>query len=206
MAAGSRLIIPLITISVLLATSVLGVSTTTAPSTSTRASSSVFPTGTAYRIALQMCWSKGSICSVASDFREECEAVEDAHGYDRWWECVCTSGLGAINAACDNCEDAYGIGMTHLNTTAECEKKGHTLAPIPSSILSQQSQHNATRATTLTSDTPTYFETIHATIPELPTITTTAKLPLDTGAASHQTAQYGFLVGGPFVAGLILAL
>ncbi|KAL2148901.1 hypothetical protein VTH82DRAFT_1587 [Thermothelomyces myriococcoides] len=208
MAPGSRLII-LFTVLVLLAASVLGSSSTTSTITSfhTGTSSSTRPTGTAYSLAMQMCWGKGAICSVAHDFNEEeCDSVDDAHGLDKWWECICTSGAGAVDVACDNCLDAYGLGRAIANTTSICESRDLTLAPIPDSIISQQSRHNATRATELTTDSYTYIVTVQATQPELPAITTTARLPLDTGAASHQMAQYGLLVGGPVAVGFILAM
>ncbi|KAL2169392.1 hypothetical protein VTG60DRAFT_6098 [Thermothelomyces hinnuleus] len=206
MAPGIRLMTSLFIVWGLLAPSVLGASTTSATSTSS-AASNTRPSGAEYSLAVQMCWDKGAICSVAQDFRQECEEVQDAHGFDKYWECICTSGSGAVDMACDNCQDYYGIGGLASNTTSDCLSRGFTLAPIPSSIISQQSQHNATRATVLTTDTPTYVVTVHATQPEsLPTIATTARLPLETGAASRQPAQYGLLMGGSVIAGLILAL
>ncbi|KAL2160715.1 hypothetical protein VTH06DRAFT_912 [Thermothelomyces fergusii] len=181
---------------------------TTAPSTTSR-TSRAFPTGTAYSLAMQMCWSRGSICSVAMALgEEECDVVEDAHGLDKYWECVCTSGLGAVKVACDYCEESYGIGRLAVNTTSSCLDRGFTLAPIPSSVLSQQSRHNATRATVPTTPTPTHIVTIQATQPDLPTVATTAALPLETGAASRRSAwdSYGLLLAGSVVAGLVLAL
>ncbi|KAL2150492.1 hypothetical protein VTH82DRAFT_7055 [Thermothelomyces myriococcoides] len=87
-----------------------------------------------------------------------------------------------------------------MNVTSYCSSYGYTLAPIPSSVISQQFEHNATRETTRRPKTAitTYVETIQGFPSEsLPSVATTFSLPLETGAAPHQPGHNGLVIGGP---------
>ncbi|KAL2192720.1 hypothetical protein P885DRAFT_64662 [Corynascus similis CBS 632.67] len=156
-----------------------------------------------------MCFGEGSICHIANNFNEECRKEDEAHGNDKYRECMCTSGAKAIEEACDNCEDYYGIGDNSMNVTSFCSDRGHTLAPILSSVISQQSKHNATRETTyrLKTAITTYVETFQGIPTEpLPSVATTVSLPLETGAAPHQQGHNGLVMKGLIITGLMLAL
>ncbi|KAH6853172.1 hypothetical protein B0I37DRAFT_305668 [Chaetomium sp. MPI-CAGE-AT-0009] len=157
---------------------------------------------------LRVCYAEGGICVADDDLYDQCRREQDAHGSDGYWECVCTSGYAAVVDACDNCRLFYGvITSKSTNYTATCSSKSHTLAPIPSSILAQQSSHNATRGSGVpTKATPTYVVTINAmpTVP-LPTVATTFVLPLATGPASHSSPRHRLLEVLPIV-GISLGL
>ncbi|KAH6651338.1 hypothetical protein F5144DRAFT_559164 [Chaetomium tenue] len=141
---------------------------------------------------VQICYGRGAICDAKRGLYDQCENEQDAHGLDGYWECVCTSGYAAVQEACEDCQMFYGVITTrYTNYTVTCSSKSYTLAPIPSSVLGQQSSHNATRGTgARTSQQPTYVVTVNAmpTVP-LPTVATTFALPLATGSASRSLAH-----------------
>ncbi|KAL2138487.1 hypothetical protein VTI28DRAFT_6730 [Corynascus sepedonium] len=163
-----------------------------------------------YEFGLHMCFSDEAICVINNQLYRECQKVEEAHGREGYMECICESGAAAVNHACEDCRVSYGLTDHNvLNYTLTCSSMGFTLAPIPSSIVSQQSRFNATRATippSSTSEKPQVILTIEAapTAP-LPTVATTFHQPLATAAASHQLAKYG-LLGGSTIAGMMLLL
>jgi hypothetical protein len=95
------------------------------------------------------------------------------------------------------------------NYTSTCSRIGATLAPIPSSIIDQQSSRNATlsTATDLGSVEPlTGTATVQGwpTVP-LPTVATTFALPLATGAAARRGPQY-WPLGGSVVVPILLGM
>jgi hypothetical protein len=109
-----------------------------------------------------------------------------------------TSSLSRRRSRCDDCRLFYGVITNRiLNYTVTCSSKSHTLAPIPSSVLAQQSSHNATRGTAAPkTQEPTYVVTINAMPPaSLPTVATTFALPLATGAASRSLVADSWLLG-----------
>lgn len=50
-------------------------------------------------IGWDICYGEGTICSVVVDFEKECYKEAEAHGNDKYQECLCTSGAKAINEA-----------------------------------------------------------------------------------------------------------
>lgn len=65
---------------------------------------------------------------------------------DEYTKCYCETGKVAIEVACQNCVDTYDLGGLSFNLTrwqSDCDKKGYTIAPIPSSALSSWSVFNA---------------------------------------------------------------
>ncbi|KAK4119571.1 hypothetical protein N657DRAFT_650067 [Parathielavia appendiculata] len=149
---------------------------------------------------LRACFGAGSICKVKLDLHDQCEEQQEAQGDDGYYECVCGSGYAAVDEACDNCRLVYGMITSRLwNYTATCSSEGYTVAPIPSSVLAQQSSHNATFAlgTGATAVEPlTDPVTIQGSPTEpLPTVATTFSLPLQTGAAARRLPQSWILAG-----------
>ncbi|KAJ4308536.1 hypothetical protein N0V84_012039 [Fusarium piperis] len=69
------------------------------------------------------CSGKDSICSAFQDLDRDCA---DQNGAD-YYECICASGWVPTNIACGYCID-----------------EGFTVAPIPSSIVSEQKERNKT--------------------------------------------------------------
>ncbi|KAL2019176.1 hypothetical protein VTK56DRAFT_10048 [Thermocarpiscus australiensis] len=154
-----------------------------------------------------VCFGTGSICAVDLSFGDQCRVQEDAHGFgsSQYWECVCTSGSAAISEACDDCQIAYGIIQSKItNWTSTCSSKSFTLAPIPASVLAQQSSRNATLSSTIqTAEEPTYQVTIKATpTAPLPTVATTFVLPLATSSGSHLFAMH-WRIWVPMAVGLL---
>ncbi|KAK4243465.1 hypothetical protein C7999DRAFT_18178 [Corynascus novoguineensis] len=161
-------------------------------------------------LGLHMCYDDKAICAISNELTQECQKVEEAHGHEDFVKCQCESGSAAVEDACDKCRLAYGFSnLNLLNYSLTCSSMGFTFAPMPSSVVSQQSRLDATRATVLpssTSEKPTLLLTIEAapTAP-LPTVATTFHQPLATAAASRQLAKYG-LLGGSVIAGMMLVL
>ncbi|KAL2136975.1 hypothetical protein VTI74DRAFT_11157 [Chaetomium olivicolor] len=159
---------------------------------------------------LEVCWGKDSICEAQNDLRKQCSQQEEAHGSNGYYGCVCTSGYGAVQEACDNCRLVYGLMSSRLaNYTITCSSMSLTLAPIPSSILAQQSSRNATlyaANATRTAEPLTNAVTLNGWPTEpLPTVATTFSLPLATGAAARQLPPY-WPLGGVVVVRMLVGI
>ncbi|KAF4466272.1 hypothetical protein FALBO_6868 [Fusarium albosuccineum] len=84
----------------------------------------------------EYCTGKGSICEAFDKLDKDCEE-ETGPKYEK---CICESGWVPLRKA------AMGDFVLDLEGSdrAACEDSDYTVAPIPSSILSQQKQHNKT--------------------------------------------------------------
>ncbi|KAK0716067.1 hypothetical protein B0H67DRAFT_256659 [Lasiosphaeris hirsuta] len=137
---------------------------------------------------LRFCFGTDSICVASNDMSSACRDEEDAHGSDAYWQCACLSGYAAVNDACDECQISYGMkNSSIIDWDDSCSDKGLSVAPIPSSIIAQQSSRNATyvaHAAEVPKTTVTY-----KAIPTepLPTVATTAINPLSPTLQSKST-------------------
>ncbi|RSL81767.1 hypothetical protein CEP52_017126, partial [Fusarium oligoseptatum] len=89
------------------------------------------------------CSGQDSICSAFRDLDRDCA---DQNGAD-YYECICASGWVSTNMACGYC--MYALGLTERltdsrNFTEICSDEGYTVAPMPSSIASEQKERNKT--------------------------------------------------------------
>ncbi|PCD25965.1 hypothetical protein AU210_012399 [Fusarium oxysporum f. sp. radicis-cucumerinum] len=149
----------------------------------------------------EYCSGKDSICGAFNDIDRDCD---DENGAD-YYECICTSGWVPTSRACRYC--MYALGLTEVvadsqNFTEICSNEGFTIAPIPSSVISEQMERNKTievpepepktaSSSTLTFDMPRktgYHE------PETLTFygTPTASLPDINPAESNDGVGYQF--------------
>ncbi|KAK4096167.1 hypothetical protein N658DRAFT_459155 [Parathielavia hyrcaniae] len=160
-----------------------------------------------YLRGVRACFASDAICGVENDLNDQCEQQREARGGEGYYECVCASGIAAVDEACDNCQLVYGMISTRaFNYTATCSSKGYTLAPIPSSVLDQQSSRNATQysGTGMAPVEPlTDAVTIQGSPTDLPTVATTFSLPLQTGAAACRLPDFWLVAGFAMAHGLL---
>ncbi|KAJ3537408.1 hypothetical protein NM208_g6326 [Fusarium decemcellulare] len=133
------------------------------------------------------CSGQDSICSAFKGLDRDCA---DQNGAD-YYECICVSGWVSANIACGYC--MYALGLTERvtdsrNFTEICSEEGFTIAPMPSSIVSEQKARNKTvevpepepettsdstftfdmpRKTTIEPETMTFYGTPTASLPDI---------------------------------------
>lgn len=103
-------------------------------------------------------------------------------------------------------------GFLSDNLANQCEAEGHDIAPIPSSIISQQEERNETTSMPEVTYTPTYTYTTPSisawtvTLIGEPDVTlpTIASAPTETGAASTLGGKGSYVWQG--VVGLAAAI
>ncbi|UPK91580.1 hypothetical protein LCI18_002515 [Fusarium solani-melongenae] len=133
------------------------------------------------------CSGQDSICSAFQSLDRDCA---DQNGAD-YYECICVSGWVPTNLACGYC--MYALGLTERlrdprNFSEICSDEGFTVAPMPSSIVSEQKERNQTidmpepeqetttdvtftvdlpRKTTHEAETITFYGTPTVSLPEI---------------------------------------
>ncbi|KAM0426655.1 hypothetical protein ACHAPT_007971 [Fusarium lateritium] len=90
----------------------------------------------------EYCTGDGSICEAYNKIDRECRDKTGAE----YTKCTCETGWVPLKEACYNCRRTFGEFMfSQLDRDqGVCKDEGLTVAPIPSSIISQQKQYNKT--------------------------------------------------------------
>ncbi|KAH8662694.1 hypothetical protein BGZ61DRAFT_485167 [Ilyonectria robusta] len=90
----------------------------------------------------EYCMGKDSICSAFNDLDRDCKDQDGA----KYYECICESGWIPTNRACRYCVDAMGqVMVIDPNDYSDvCSEEGFGVAPMPSSIVSEQRERNQT--------------------------------------------------------------
>ncbi|KAH8883584.1 hypothetical protein GQ53DRAFT_846782 [Thozetella sp. PMI_491] len=111
---------------------------------------------------LSFCWNPGSICDASSNLYDKCRDLLDSSNMGPFYTCLCGNGYVPVNQACTWCQEVYEIGSSSGGDTdaKSCASVGVSVAPFPSSILSQELAYNASytgtiRGATGTRPTPT---------------------------------------------------
>ncbi|KAH8649607.1 hypothetical protein BGZ60DRAFT_437163 [Tricladium varicosporioides] len=95
---------------------------------------------------LHFCYSKGSICEAANNLFDVCDNFIGLKDSTQYYQCICEGGWVSTSDACHWCDIEFGI--SDLNNgptnTKMCSSFSFTVAPVPATILQQQSSYNAT--------------------------------------------------------------
>ncbi|EWZ36290.1 hypothetical protein FOCG_17360 [Fusarium oxysporum f. sp. radicis-lycopersici 26381] len=120
----------------------------------------------------EYCTGKGSICEAYNKVDRKCR---DETG-PKYYDCTCKSGWVPLQKACYDCRSVMGEFMfdTDERNRASCKEDGYKVAPIPSSIISQQKGYNKTAkvpimsATDSSTDSATETNSAYATLSHEP--------------------------------------
>ncbi|KAF4445522.1 hypothetical protein F53441_10742 [Fusarium austroafricanum] len=124
----------------------------------------------------EYCTGDGSICEAYNKIDRKCR---DETG-KAYYKCTCESGWVPLQKACYDCRSAMGEFMINIDDSnrESCKDDGLSVAPIPSSIISQQKEYNET------AKVPSMSETKGGTM--LATNVLTASMNSDVMTYSHQ--------------------
>ncbi|KAI8683360.1 hypothetical protein NCS56_00460500 [Fusarium sp. Ph1] len=160
------------------------------------------------------CSGQDSICSAFKGLDRDCA---DQNGAE-YYECICVSGWVPTNLACGYC--MYALGLTERlrdprNFSEICSDEGFTVAPMPSSIVSEQKERNKTidvpEPEQETTTAPTFtFDMPRKTTHEVETITfhgtPTVSLPEITHRESNSGPCDNLGLGRVLVYSIVLSL
>ncbi|KAH8646028.1 hypothetical protein BGZ61DRAFT_470060 [Ilyonectria robusta] len=90
----------------------------------------------------EYCMGSDSICSAFNNLDRDCN---DQNGAE-YYECICESGWVSTNRACRYCMYVTGqvSVIEYVDYFDVCSEEGFSVAPMPSSIVSEQRERNKT--------------------------------------------------------------
>lgn len=93
--------------------------------------------------SLSYCFGLDGICSLSNTLYSPCGDITDTSKY---FECLCSNGYVATSRACCSCQEYYGGDVSCAAGTdeEECSSLNVSIAPIPTSIVAEWAEFNAT--------------------------------------------------------------